>query len=110
MNFHQKFPIVQLIRWNSNRTLVGRYSRIQSKMYETNLVEANGSVTRIRYESPRRIIFLPLDVNELNEKEKKDWIRMKTPKHETEKFVETEDVMIRNERKKRLSSYRNLIK
>ncbi|KAJ8039781.1 39S ribosomal protein L55, mitochondrial [Holothuria leucospilota] len=59
-------------RWNSNRTSIAQTNRkVYPRVYPTVVVNPDGSSYRIKYTEPRKILYLPFDVNSLTLEEKK---------------------------------------
>ncbi|XP_071799593.1 large ribosomal subunit protein mL55-like [Asterias amurensis] len=60
------------VRWNSNRAVIAKTNRkVYPRQYPTVVVNPDGSTFRIKYDEPRKIIKLPVDVNSLTPDERK---------------------------------------
>lgn len=59
------------------------------KTYPTVLVEPNGVIYTIRYEEPRRIITLPLNLESLSPEQQQEILEARKPKQKV-KYVELE--------------------
>ncbi|PIK43886.1 putative 39S ribosomal protein L55, mitochondrial [Apostichopus japonicus] len=59
-------------RWNSNRASIAKTNRkVYARLYPTVIVNPDGSTYRIKYNEPRKLLYLPFDVNSLTLEEKK---------------------------------------
>ncbi|XP_054716605.1 39S ribosomal protein L55, mitochondrial-like [Uloborus diversus] len=71
----------QQIRLNSNKTCIARIGRDKyCRMYQTTVVNPDGSSFTIRYFEPRKIIRLPLDTSKLSAEELEAHINRRKPK------------------------------
>lgn len=66
-------------------------------MYEANLVDLDGSVSKIRYHEPRYVVKLPIIFEELtSEVERKAWQARRKPKETFNRTIESETVKLDN--------------
>ncbi|KAI0230247.1 39S ribosomal protein L55, mitochondrial [Lamellibrachia satsuma] len=79
------------LRRNCNKASITRINRkVYTRMYEsTMMVMADGSTINIRYNEPREIIKLPLDVSTLSPEERAARLAKRKPK---QKIVVEEDI------------------
>ncbi|KAK3599825.1 hypothetical protein CHS0354_022392 [Potamilus streckersoni] len=78
------------IRFNCNRASISRLNRgLYQRMYPTMIVLPDGATISVRYQEPRRIIKLPLDLSKLTSEQLAARQKRKTPKRIA--VVEEED-------------------
>ncbi|CAF0793716.1 unnamed protein product [Didymodactylos carnosus] len=85
-------PFVNIIRSNCYRSSLTRFSRsVYSRLYQNYLVLPDGSTIRIRYNEPRRLIKLPVDIASLSEKDQKSRLlrRSASQKEKIETSIDT---------------------
>ncbi|KAL3868802.1 hypothetical protein ACJMK2_041561 [Sinanodonta woodiana] len=69
------------IRFNCNRASISRLNRsLYQRMYPTMVVLPDGSTISVRYNEPRRIIRLPLDLSKLTSEQLAARQKRKSPK------------------------------
>ncbi|XP_056319878.1 39S ribosomal protein L55, mitochondrial [Danio aesculapii] len=77
---------------NSNRTSVVRLGRQKyERMYPVLLVRPDGSTINIRYQEPRKLMKMPVDITTLSEMERKIRMRKREPKKGAKKELEDYD-------------------
>ncbi|XP_045160020.2 39S ribosomal protein L55, mitochondrial-like isoform X2 [Mercenaria mercenaria] len=87
-----QLPSIQNERYNSNRTSITRTKTAHYvRTYPTLLVLPDGSSITVRYEKPRRIIKLPVDLSTLTDQEKEARIMIFNPPKKTEVKEDIED-------------------
>lgn len=75
---------------NSHRTDIVRTNRsIYPRTYPITLVQSDGSTTTIRYSEPRKVIKLPLNLENVSPDVKEQRLRLRRPK---QKIIIEEDV------------------
>lgn len=82
----------QSLRYNCNRASITRMKREHYvRTYPVLLLQPDGSTITIRYEKPRKLLKLPVDVSSLTEEEKKERIKIFRPPKKMEVREEVED-------------------
>ncbi|KAK6188091.1 hypothetical protein SNE40_004349 [Patella caerulea] len=99
--FRSRFSSVMCWKWqnyvipicfNSNRTALCRTNRnLYLKTYPTQVVLPNGATIVIRYQEPRKMIKLPLDISTLSEADRKARLLKRKPKQKVVIEDEVED-------------------
>ncbi|NP_001104649.1 large ribosomal subunit protein mL55 [Danio rerio] len=81
-----------VIQSDSNRTSVVRLGRQKyERMYPVLLVRPDGSTINIRYQEPRKLMKMPVDLTTLSEMERKIRMRKREPKKAVKKELEDFD-------------------
>ncbi|EDW83633.1 uncharacterized protein Dwil_GK13715 [Drosophila willistoni] len=85
--------MLQQVRTLSSATaVVTRLHRsVYCRLYPTVVVQPDGSTINIRYQEPRKIIKLPLDLNTLSESARKARLEARKPRKKVKIMEEVED-------------------
>ncbi|XP_013100076.1 large ribosomal subunit protein mL55 [Stomoxys calcitrans] len=87
-------PVIQqhMRQISSSSAAVTRIHRsIYARQYPTVVVLPDGSTVNIRYEEPRKIVKLPLDLSTLTEAERKARLEARKPRRKINIVEEVED-------------------
>ncbi|XP_068630766.1 large ribosomal subunit protein mL55 [Battus philenor] len=86
----QIIPLFSKCRFLNNNvaTITKIHRDVYARMYPTVIVQPNGASINIRYNEPRKIIKLPLDLSQLSEEERKIRLEKRKPKRKI-KITET---------------------